>query len=66
MQRLEVSGAVRPIYGSLGVKRLIVFAEKRKLRSFFFNFYSRHPIMVTYVKSELQDSWIRQHSKICI
>ena len=25
MQRLEVSGAVRPIYGSLGVKRLISF-----------------------------------------
>ena len=23
MQRLEVCGAVRPIYGSLGVKRLI-------------------------------------------
>jgi len=23
MQRLEVSGVVRPIYGSLGVKRLI-------------------------------------------
>ena len=23
MQRLEVSGAVRPIYGTLGVKRLI-------------------------------------------
>ena len=23
MKRLEVSGAVRPIYGSLGVKRLI-------------------------------------------
>jgi len=23
MQRLEVSGAVRPLYGSLGVKRLI-------------------------------------------
>ena len=23
MRRLEVSGAVRPIYGSLGVKRLI-------------------------------------------
>jgi len=22
MQRLEVSGAVRPIYGSLGIKRL--------------------------------------------
>jgi len=26
MQRLEVSGAVRPIYGSLGVKRLRTFA----------------------------------------
>ena len=25
MERLEVSGAVRPIYGSLGVKRLIVY-----------------------------------------
>ena len=25
MQRLEVSGAVRPIYGSLGVKRLIIW-----------------------------------------
>jgi len=24
MQRLEVSGAVRPIYGSLGVKRLSI------------------------------------------
>jgi len=26
MQRLEVSGAVRPLYGSLGVKWLIIFA----------------------------------------
>ena len=28
MQRLEVSGAVRPIYGSLGVKRLIGTKER--------------------------------------
>ena len=27
MQRLEVSGAVRPIYGSLGVKRLRVMSK---------------------------------------
>ena len=27
MQRLEVSGAVRPIYGSLGVKRLTLFSK---------------------------------------
>ena len=32
MQRLEVSGAVRPIYGSLGVKRLTggVFLMERQ------------------------------------
>jgi len=27
MQRLEVSGTVRPIYGSLGVKRLNIFID---------------------------------------
>ena len=27
MQRLEVSGAVRPIYGSLGAKRLIILLQ---------------------------------------
>ena len=47
MQRLEVSGAVRPVYGSLGVKRLSVDNKKRNvftpsskvsfsLRCFFF------------------------------
>ena len=29
MQRLEVSGAVRPIYGSLGVKRLMYELKKK-------------------------------------
>ena len=33
MQRLEVSGAVRPIYGSLGVKRLIYILILLSLRS---------------------------------
>ena len=28
MQRLEVSGALRPIYGSLGVKRLTIRVSK--------------------------------------
>jgi len=27
MRRLEVSGAVRPIYGSLGVKRLMTMTQ---------------------------------------
>ena len=31
MQRLEVSGAVRPIYGSLGVKRLITAIRNNSL-----------------------------------
>jgi len=29
MQRLEISGAVRPIYGSLGVKGLILMTVQR-------------------------------------
>ena len=31
MQRLEVSGAARPIYGSLGVKRLILIWQMANL-----------------------------------
>ena len=34
MQRLEVSGAVRPLYGSLGENRLIhTFLKKNKLEN---------------------------------
>jgi len=32
MQRLEVSGAVRPIYGSLGVKRLNNVKTSQEIR----------------------------------
>ena len=35
MQRFEVSGAVRPIYGSLGVKRLMY--ELKKIGKVFTN-----------------------------
>jgi len=41
MQRLEVNGAVRPIYGSLGVKRLIqisLFTEQVKISSVRYTF----------------------------
>ena len=31
MQRLEVSGAVRPLYGSLGVKGLIYRGDDKSL-----------------------------------
>ena len=31
MQRLEVSGAVRPIHGSLGVKRLNIPTDKKEI-----------------------------------
>jgi len=37
MQSLEVSGAVRPIYGSLGVKRLItLYSLVQQLTGVFF------------------------------
>ena len=37
MERLKVSGAVRPLYGSLGVKGLMeVFTATGKLKKFFF------------------------------
>ena len=43
MQRLEVSGAVRPIYGSLGVKRLIVSSNRAWLCDSYFyrNYFQR-------------------------
>ena len=37
MQRLEVSGAVRPIYGSLGVKRLITQRHMHFIHSYMKN-----------------------------
>ena len=42
MQRLEVSGAVRPICGSLGVKRLIKHGVE------FITFYSIQTYFVSY------------------
>ena len=48
MQRLEVSGAVRPIYGSLGVKRLtnlmhiISFYNKFIIRLYMFRALCAH------------------------
>jgi len=44
MQRLEVSGAVRPIHGSLGVKRLISSCANKILVTIsviFTNFFRR-------------------------
>ena len=43
MQRLEVSGAVRPIYGSLGVKRL-----KKKCKLFLFKTPTSHRAVNTF------------------
>jgi len=41
MQRLEVSGAVRPIYGSLGVKRLRTQHASKYLGQFNISVTSR-------------------------
>ena len=40
MQRLDVSGAVRPIYGSLGVKRLIYTRPFSHAHSTFLHFFN--------------------------
>ena len=44
MQRLEVSGAVRPIYGSLGVKRLMKLEFSRQIFEKYSNIkFKEHP-----------------------
>ena len=45
MQRLEVSGAVRPIYGSLGLKRLNEISTKVTKR--FVVFFSPSEIVTS-------------------
>ena len=54
MQRLEVSGAVRPIYGSLGVKRLI-----------FRYIFMRQDFVVTVTNLPRTDEYrmARQHTR---
>ena len=42
MQRLEVSGAVRPIYESLGVKRLI-YIERKTVITFLTEVFILNP-----------------------
>ena len=55
MQRLEVSGAVRPIYGLLGVKRLIYRLPTshilRKVHSFLVTVFSSLPLSVTSLRN---------------
>jgi len=46
MQRLEVSGAVRPIYGSLGVKRLIRIPPSQRLPKYQVR-RTRHAVIFT-------------------
>ena len=51
MQRLEVSGAVRPIYGSLGFKRLIIVqreATKSSLNVLLFPLVHNFNTLKTY------------------
>ena len=50
MQRLEVSGAVRLIYGSLGVKRLIKYEFSRQI---FKNDSISNFMQIRQVRSEL-------------
>jgi len=50
MKRLEVSGAVRPIYGSLGVKRLINANYKKfKIKAILKHFKDQQSIVLSPV-----------------
>jgi len=42
MQRLEVSGVVRPLYGSLGVKRLSRMESCLAVKNTQLSLFSRH------------------------
>ena len=50
MQRLEVSGAVQPIYGSLGVKRLseAAVASRSGTRVPYLSLYLQQELFVTH------------------
>ena len=60
MQRLEVSGAVRPIYGSLGVKRLICSYKHH----FFWNYrhFERFDMHLGLVGIGISYRWKHCHS----
>ena len=50
MQRLEVSGSVRPIYGLLGIKRLSQVSPARTIPSYNYQYsFSYYPPIYTYV-----------------
>jgi len=51
MQRLEVSGAVRPLYGSLGVKRLNA-PRKQNSQGFRSNEQRGHNILLPLLSSQ--------------
>ena len=61
MQRLEVSGAVRPIYGSLGVKRLtadiqmanVTYVQRKIQLSGFSAYLDRSPSQLIRISRDL-------------
>ena len=55
MQRLEVSGAVRPIYGSLGFKRLILTKTYYKLNLTILAFRQTN-LKILYIRGVLFSS----------
>jgi len=56
MQRLEISGAVRPIYGSLGVKRLIeIFSHGNRRAQDFLCTFSEHDKNFMSLKKATKD-----------
>ena len=63
MQRLEVSGAVRPIYGSLGVKRLIEHFMAHVMKTNLMHYLS----LVYFASQPLHVSgiFVALHQEVC-
>ena len=69
MQRLEVSGAVRPIYGSLGVKRLmhrvilinLRYAIVRKLLAFIYFIAYKNFLFLSSSPAEFTEYSVRNY-----
>ena len=51
MQRLEASSAVRPIYGSLGVKRLIKLHPIKSNGEYIYRLKARYNFSLSLVRS---------------
>ena len=54
MQRLEVSGAVRPLYGSIGVKGLMTYINSVYSNNLFTHNFSKNGTIVQIIRTSFE------------